>query len=219
MSTAVAPPVATSPEFATVCDDLVGAVRLLSARGWTPSTSSNFSSRIPGHDDVLAMSRSGVDKAFFNAGDLMIVDREGVGVWPEGARSSAETPLHVAVYDLFNAGAVLHTHSVNATAVSLLFGQTGSLTFSGMELLKGFSGIRTHETSVEVPIFANDQDMERLSTLVRRELAGKSLYGFLIEGHGLYAWGQSIAEARRHLEVFEFFFELQLRMEGLNVRA
>jgi methylthioribulose-1-phosphate dehydratase len=215
----ISPPVATSPEFAAVCDELVAAVRHLSGKGWTPATSSNFSSRIPGHDDVLAMSRSGVDKAFFKAGDLMIVDREGVGVWPDEARSSAETPLHVAVYDLFDVGAVLHTHSVNATAVSLFYGKAGSLTFSGLELLKGFSGIRTHETSVEVPIFANDQDMERLSALLRRQVAGKALFGFLIEGHGLYAWGQSIAEARRHLEVFEFFFELQLRMEGLNVRA
>ena len=28
--------------------------------------------------------------------------------------------------------------------------------------------------------------------------------GFLIRGHGLYAWGRDIAEARRHVEGLEF---------------
>jgi methylthioribulose-1-phosphate dehydratase len=198
---------------------MVETVRMLSARGWTPATSSNFSALVPGFDDVIAITRSGVDKAFFSADGMMVVDREGARVWPDGVRSSAETPLHVAIYDLFGAQSVLHTHSVNATAVSLLFGEAGLVTFSGLELLKGFRGITTHETSVEVPIFPNDQDMERLSAVVRHDLPGRPVRGFLVGGHGLYTWGQSIAEARRHVEVFEFLFELQLRMEGLHGSA
>jgi len=63
-----------------------------------------------------------------------------------------------------------------------------------------------------MPIFSNDQDMERFSTKIKHELAGCTVPGFLIGGHGLYAWGQSIAEARRHIEVFEFLSELALRM-------
>ena len=31
--------------------------------------------------------------------------------------------------------------------------------------------------------------------------------GFLIAGHGLYAWGRNIDEARRHVEGLEFLFE------------
>lgn len=211
MSIEMAPLAVGSPELAALAHEMVENVRLLSARGWTPATSSNFSSRIPGYDDAIAITKSGVDKAFFAADDLMIVDREGVRVWPDGVRSSAETPLHVAIYDLFDAQAVLHTHSVNATAVSLRHGPAGTLTFAGLELLNGFAGITTHETSVEVPIFANDQDMDRLSELVRSQVAGKPIFGFLIAGHGLYTWGESIRAARRHLEVFEFLFELQLK--------
>jgi len=33
----------------------------------------------------------------------------------------------------------------------------------------------------------------------------------LVAGHGLYTWGQDLAEARRHLEVLEFLFEVALR--------
>ncbi len=32
-------------------------------------------------------------------------------------------------------------------------------------------------------------------------------HGFLIAGHGLYAWGRDVAEARRHVEGFEFLCE------------
>ena len=34
-----------------------------------------------------------------------------------------------------------------------------------------------------------------------------SVSGFLLAGHGLYSWGNSIAATKRHIEVFEFLFE------------
>jgi|GEM_PF-6747725 len=37
--------------------------------------------------------------------------------------------------------------------------------------------------------------------------------GFLLAGHGLYGWGSSIAEAKRHIEVFEFLMECRLWIE------
>ena len=30
----------------------------------------------------------------------------------------------------------------------------------------------------------------------------------LVAGHGLYTWGRDLAEAERHVEVFEFLFEV-----------
>jgi methylthioribulose-1-phosphate dehydratase len=202
-----APPV-PAEAFARVCDDLVETVHFLNAKGWTPATSSNFSARISGSADALAISRSGVDKAVFSTADVMVVDRQGRNVWPDGAKSSAETLIHTAIYDLFDPGAVLHTHSIGATAFSLTHAKEGAATFSGLELLKGLSGITTHEASVDVPIFPNDQDMERFSGSIRRELQGAHVYGFLIAGHGLYTWGATLADARRHAEVFEYLFEL-----------
>jgi methylthioribulose-1-phosphate dehydratase len=214
-----APPVVASSAFAEVSEAMVATVRFLSGKGWTPATSSNFSALIPGHDDAIAISRSGVDKANFSSADIMVVDRAGRNVWPEAAQSSAETPIHVAVYDLFGAGAVLHTHSVGATVTSLTHAKAGTVSFRGLELLKGFSGVTTHETSVEVPIFPNDQDMARFSVLMRTQLRGRSPQGFLIAGHGLYTWGQTIQDAKRHVEVFEFLFDLAIRMEVRDGRS
>jgi methylthioribulose-1-phosphate dehydratase len=35
-------------------------------------------------------------------------------------------------------------------------------------------------------------------------------YGILLAGHGIYVWGKSIEEAKRHLEVFEYVFKYYL---------
>jgi methylthioribulose-1-phosphate dehydratase len=33
----------------------------------------------------------------------------------------------------------------------------------------------------------------------------------LLSRHGLYTWGRDLAEARRHIEIFEFLFECVAR--------
>ncbi|MBM2809767.1 MAG: methylthioribulose-1-phosphate dehydratase [Chloroflexi bacterium] len=208
-----------SSSFTAIREQMVDTVRFLNARGWTPATSSNFSACLPGFADTIAISRSGVDKAAFSESDVMLIDGGGRTVWPEGVRSSAETLIHTLIYDLFAPGAILHTHSLGATALSVLKGRFGKVAFQGIELLKGLSGVTTHETCIDVPIFPNDQDMERFSVSIRDRLVGDAPYGFLIEGHGLYTWGETLAEARRHVEVFEFLFEYALRMEAFNGTA
>ena len=45
------------------------------------------------------------------------------------------------------------------------------------------------------------------------------LWGYLIDGHGLYAWGRTMAEARRHLEAFEFLFASELELRKLGARG
>jgi methylthioribulose-1-phosphate dehydratase len=42
-------------------------------------------------------------------------------------------------------------------------------------------------------------------------------YGYIIAGHGLYAWGKSIPDALRHLEALDYLFECELRLHGVKV--
>jgi methylthioribulose-1-phosphate dehydratase len=86
-----------------------------------------------------------------------------------------------------------------------------------LEMLKGIAGITTHRSVVRVPVLANDQDLARLSRRAAPHL-GRAPAGLLIAGHGLYAWGQELSEARRHLEILEFLLEQrwrQLLLEAL----
>lgn len=194
---------------------LVDAIHFLHAKGWAPATSSNYSV-FPPKAENITISQSGRDKGEFQVEDLMTVNTEGKGISPAGARPSAETLLHTTIYELAeDAHCVLHTHSPNGTVVSMVYADQGAIPFTGFELLKGLEGIRTHTAKILLPIFANNQDMLILSKEVRTYLrANPRAHGFLLAGHGLYAWGKTVAEAKRHIEVFEFLFECMIKLKA-----
>ena len=191
------------------------AGRDLGALGWTPATSSNFSMRLDvGH---AAVTISGRDKGRLDLDDIMVVDLDGRAVGTS-ARPSAETALHTQVYRRFaDAGAVLHTHSRAQSVASRLYAARGLVRFEGWELQKAISGFTTHESVLDLPVFPNTQEMDELVRQVDAWLdAGKPLHGYLIDGHGIYTWGRTMAEARRHLEAFEFLLAVELDLRRLR---
>jgi methylthioribulose-1-phosphate dehydratase len=195
---------------------LISNIRELSQAGWTPATSSNFSHRLD--DRHAAITVSGRDKGRLVEGDIMVVDWDGKAVGSDH-RPSAETLLHTQLYKRFpEIGCVLHTHSPVQTIASRLYAGSGHVRLEGYELLKAFHGNSTHETAVDVPVFSNTQDMNILAAQVDALLDQQALWGYLIDGHGLYAWGRDMAEARRHLEAFEFLFHCELELRKLGCR-
>ena len=212
MSTQEAP---DTDHFNACADALAAAARILSARGWTPATSSNFSARLDRHHAVITVS--GRDKGALGRDDLMRVDLDGKPVGTP-LKSSAETPLHTQMYRRdADIGCVLHTHSHNQTVASRLFAEAGVIRLAGYELLKALTGNATHQTTVDLPVFANSQHMPDLVAEVDAWLAGGApAWGYLIEGHGLYAWGRDIAEAMRHIEAFEFLLGCELDLRRLQ---
>jgi len=194
----------TPGDFPDIATLLCDACRDIGARGWCMATSGNFSARVAGTSCMI--TRSGRDKSRLGIDDLMICNFDGESV-DAGSKPSAETPLHTALYSLDeDIGAVLHTHSVNATLLSLR--HESSLQIAGFEMQKAFAGVTSHEKKVSIPVFGNDQDMNRLARrIIDAWHEGRfEAPGFVIAGHGLYAWGRDIGEARRHVEGFEFLF-------------
>jgi methylthioribulose-1-phosphate dehydratase len=47
----------------------------------------------------------------------------------------------------------------------------------------------------------------------------KSAHGFLIKRHGLYSWGDNLAQAKRHIEILEFLFEAMSRTIEMKARV
>lgn len=195
---------------------LIEAGRELHARGWVPATSGNFSARLS--ESEIALTVSGWHKGKLDETGIMRADMQGCAVGSD-KRPSAETLLHTQLYRRYpDVGAVLHVHSVNATLISRAIHRSGArdLVLAGYELLKAFPGNTTHETSLRVPVFANDQDIPRLAARVDAWLdVNDPIHGYLIAGHGLYAWGRDMAETLRHLEAFDFLFECELRERGM----
>jgi methylthioribulose-1-phosphate dehydratase len=201
------------PIFKVRAAELIAAGHFFFERGWVPATAGNFSARLDANH--MAITVSGRHKGELTEADLMVVDLEG-NVISEGKRPSAETFLHIIMYRRSpEIGAVLHTHSVNATVLSRL--APDGLVLEDYEVLKALPGIETHETALRVPVFANDQDIRQLAArvddLMNRE---PGIAGYLIEGHGLYTWGVDVEAARRHMEAFEFLFECEVLTRRLH---
>ena len=194
--------------------EIIANVRELSERGWTPATSSNFSQRMD--ERHVAITVSGRDKGKLTEADIMVVDVDGQPVATQ-LKSSAETLLHTQLYKRFpDIGCVLHTHSHNQTVASRLFAGMGHVHLEGYELLKAFAGNTTHDAEIDVPVFPNTQDMHTLAAQVDALLDKQCMWGYLIDGHGLYAWGRDMGEARRHLEAFEFLLGCELDLRRLR---
>ena len=195
--------------------ELAALGRFAHERGWVPATSGNFSRRLDaGH---VAVTRSGVDKgALRPAEDFIVVALHE----PLPAGVSAETPLHVARYRRDpSIGAIAHVHSVAATVLSRADAARGYVEVEGFEMQKALTGVTTHEGTIRIPVFANDQDTqalaERIETHYDDASAGAPVPGYLLAGHGMYAWGATIDDARRHIEGLEFLLACTLEERRL----
>src|SRR4029078_10824536 len=195
--------------FAELAGELAAVGRRFYERGWVLGTSGNFSAVIS-HDPIrLAITPSTAHKGKLVPGQILEIDDGARVIGAQAGRPSAETLLHLEVVRSRKAGAVLHTHSVWSTMLSEAHEPQRGLAIDGYEMLKGLSNVTTHVHREWIPIVGNDQDMERMSREVRGALMSHPrAHAFLIARHGLYTWGDTLADAERHVEILEFLFEV-----------
>jgi methylthioribulose-1-phosphate dehydratase len=194
----------TPLSFPEKAEELVEVCRFLGGRDLAPATGGNFSVRLD--DSRCLITQSGRDKSRLTVDDLMVCDLNGRAMDP-ALRPSAEVGLHARLYRLdADIGAVLHTHSVTSTVLSRV--SDGDLLLQGFEMQKALSGNQSHDDEIRIAVFDNDQDIAALAERLQQRwlLHTVTQPGFLVSGHGLYAWGKDLAEARRHVEGFEFLF-------------
>lgn len=189
--------------------ELQTVVSAIANRGWCPATGGNFSVRL--EPNLCAITPSGIDKTTIKVADFLVVELTGKVVSGE-QKPSAETLLHTTLYSLdSDIGAVLHVHTLSDTILPIHFSDRDCLTFQGYEMQKALRGIRDHHSVVQLPILENHQDLNLLSeALKQRWQQGEFNYGFLVRGHGLYAWGKNLTEAKRHLEGIKFLLDCEL---------
>lgn len=182
-------------------------------RGWVMGTSGNFSAKISDNPLRICITASGNDKGALNETHFLEIDAGG-DVLQGFGKPSAETLLHLTIYRMRKqAGSILHTHSVWGTILSDVFYENGAIEIEGYEMLKGLAGVKTHEHREFLPIVENSQDYVALSHVIENVLReNPHAHGVYLRRHGLYTWGKDIAETRRHIEIFEFLFEVLGRM-------
>ena len=178
-------------------------------RGWVMGTSGNFSALVSPKPLTVCITSSGNDKGALDETHFLKIDGDAEILYGFGT-PSAETMIHLTIYrSIENVGAVLHTHSVWGTVLSDVFYENGAIEIEGYEMLKGLAGVKTHEHTELVPIVDNSQDYVALSHVIENVLRDNpNCHGIYLRRHGLYTWGKTIAETRRHIEIFEFLFEV-----------
>jgi methylthioribulose-1-phosphate dehydratase len=195
---------------------IIAAGKFLAARGWAPATAGNYSVRLANGD--IAITQSGRWKGELTPSDIMTLDKNGKPT--SAGKPSDEAMLHVTIYNMMqDIGAILHTHSVAVTALTLALPTATEIILENYELQKAFPGVTTHMDKIRIPIFDNDQDMKPISKQIQTSFKNpKGLAPvFLLRGHGLYGWGADINAAKRVVEAGEFMLSCEL--ERLKIRS
>ena len=181
-------------------------------RGWALGTCGNFSILLARKPLRLCITSAGGEIGTLDETNFLELDDDAEILHGFGTPSD-EKLLHLTIYRLRpKARCILYSHSVWGTILSDRMFVDGSINLHGFEVLKGLSGVISHEHTEMVPIIENSQDYVAQAHVIGNVLheAG-DIHGILIRNHGLFTWGSTVAEARRHVEVFEFLFEVLAR--------
>lgn len=195
-----------------IAQQLVDVSRNFAAKGWFPATSGNLSIKLSHDPLVFGVTASGKDKENLQTSDILFVDGDSKAVEPTLLKPSAETLVHAEVYKRIGggAGSVLHVHTIYNNLLSEICAEAGKITFTGMELIKGLN-IWEEDAVIDIPIVENYADIPKLAAEIGKRLDPR-VPGVLIRNHGIYAWGEDVFAAKRHVQAFEFMFQYQFMM-------
>ena len=182
--------------------------------GWASGTGGGISIK---DGDHIYMAPSGVQKERLNPEDIFVLDLEGniVEEPGRGLKLSQCAPLFMHAYKIRNAGAVLHSHSVNAATATMLFDK--SFRIKNMEMQKGLEGYGAFDT-LEVPIIENTAyECELADSLGEAIKNNPKSHAVLVRRHGVYVWGKDWKQAKTHAECYDYLFEAAGRMKQLGI--
>ena len=193
----------TDPSLALARDAMRAHARSFYQHGWLMGTSGNLSVR---HSPTtFLITASGKDKGDLGPDDFLLCDLDATPVHATSLKPSAETLLHGVIYAHDPAaGAIYHTHDPFAALCSARDAAQGYTPLTDVEMIKGLD-LWDEGATVHIPILPNPADLRQLAALVREHLQRRQPGRFHapcvnILRHGVYAWGRSPHEAKRHME-------------------
>jgi methylthioribulose-1-phosphate dehydratase len=186
-------------------------------QGWVSGTGGGISIR---QGNSIYLAPSGVQKERIAEEDLYELDLdENILCKPAspGMTPSACQPLFFNAFRLRNAGAVIHSHALDAILVTLLYREQFECT--QLEMIKGIEGHGYYDRLV-VPIIDNTAQERDLADSMARAIENyPRSHAVLVRRHGVYIWGKDWAQAKTHAECYHYLFEAAVRMAQLGMRA
>ncbi|MGW4045850.1 class II aldolase/adducin family protein [Streptomyces sp. NPDC004721] len=177
---------------------LVAAARRTVSDGLVVGTSGNVSVRV---GDTVLVTPSGVPYDRLTDDDVTGVGLDGRQVLGTLVPTS-ELPMHLAVYRSTDAGAVVHTHAVHATAVSTLVTELPLIHY-----MAGALG-----GPVRVAPYAT-YGTEELARNMLRALDGRT--GCLLRNHGTVTYGATLDQAYDRTAQLEWMCRVWLAASGV----
>jgi methylthioribulose-1-phosphate dehydratase len=183
--------------------------------GWVTGTGGGICIR---ENDRVLIAPSGVQKERMTPDQMFTFSIDGTLLDSPGdpeLRPSECTALFMAAIRHRNAGAVIHSHSINAMLASLLFER--EFVISELEMIKGIEGMSYHDRLV-VPIIDNTaRECDLAASLEAAILAYPKTYAVLVRRHGVYVWGRDWVRAKTHAECYDYLFRAAAEMRRLGV--
>jgi L-fuculose-phosphate aldolase len=195
----VSPVCAVSGDIIGAKESLVEFGRRMASDRLVVGSAGNISMRF---GDTILMTPSGVNYEDITAASISVLDTDGSRLEGTGRRSS-EWPMHRQVYELTDAGAIVHTHSPFVTAISTVCDEIPAVHYSVLRL--GGPNVRVAPYTT----FGSDG----LAQLAAEALADRT--GALLQNHGAIVYGATLAEAYDRALLLEWLAEVYWR--GLQV--
>lgn len=201
----------TEPEVRELICELC---RLFYDKGWASGTGGGISIR---NGDRIYMAPSGVQKERIRPEEVFELDLNGNVTRAPGSslKVSECKPLFMQAFALRGAGAVLHSHSMNAMLASWLFETHFKITH--LEMQKGIAGQGAFDV-LEVPIIANTAYESQLTDSIKKAIENNpKTSAVLVRGHGVYIWGKDWVQAKTQAECYDYLFEAAVRLRQLGM--
>jgi L-fuculose-phosphate aldolase len=163
------------------------ASRSLAQAGLVIGTAGNVSAR---QGELIAITPTGARLATLKADEIAVVDLDG-GLVDGPLAPTSELPLHLAVYDNFDAGAVVHTHPPMGTAVACVTDELPCIHYT-LLALGGSVRVARYAT------FGTDD----LAASVVEALEGRT--AALMASHGAVTYGHDLQSAVDATELLEW---------------
>lgn len=178
--------------------------------GWCTGTGGGIAIR---EDGVIYMAPSGVQKERIGSADIFELDLDGrVLREPQtaGLKLTECSPLFFNAFRQRGAGAVIHSHSIDALMATVHFDTVFRV--SHVEMIKGLRGYGYYDT-VEVPIIPNTaRECELADSMAEAIDENPQIDAVLVQRHGVYVWGKDWQQAKTQAECLDYLFRFADRM-------
>lgn len=176
-------------KYKSVCDQVVETGRKLISTNLVAGSWGNIS--IKAENGIYAITPSGRSYQTLESGDIVLIDDSSRTV-DGNLIPSSESKLHTEIYKAFpEAGAIIHTHSIYASALATMRKGVPALIEDMVQIIGG----RVECAEYALP------GTEELAFNAVKALNGKK--AALMANHGAVCWGKTIEEAFVVAEILE----------------